>query len=265
MHDLEVATWFHHQGQRWGSYDAQARATPWPQATTLCAPERGLFVAASGGGGGSQQALFHDELQAYLHSGLSGWAHRAPIEAYFLAIQAAFDAATEPPFCDHFQGTAVAARVETGHVEVGNLGCERAYLLTGEGEPRRLTEDRSLGAELDDDDPSPTAALLRTMAASWFRMGAGETARPEVTRAEWGPGHTLLLITAVAPLGPAADAVILDALHGASQTPLERLRRDLVLRLKASTADADQRQALDRRMALVLLRQGADRDASLPG
>jgi len=94
MRGFEALTWCHDQGRRFGSYHAQAAARPWPRATALWAPERGLLVAGAGAGGGAQQALFREELQAYLQAGLARWPEGSDLGAYFYAVQAAFDAAT---------------------------------------------------------------------------------------------------------------------------------------------------------------------------
>ncbi|MCA9554031.1 MAG: hypothetical protein KC933_28610 [Myxococcales bacterium] len=250
MRGFEALTWCHDQGRRFGSYHAQAAARPWPRATALWAPERGLLVAGAGAGGGAQQALFREELQAYLQAGLARWPEGSDLGAYFYAVQAAFDAATEPAFAEQLQGTAVAALLTREAVSVGNLGCERAYLLQA-GVLRRLTEDDSAARGAP---PGPLAGVLRSAPMSWFRQGEAARARPTVRRVPWAEGDLLLLATGLAPaLDEAADAALERALVD-PHAPLPELIANLVAALLDAAPDEDARDALLGRTALALAR-----------
>lgn len=261
MHAFEALTWSHYQGRRFGSYHAEAEARPWPRAVALWAPERRLLVAGSGSGGGSQQALFQEELQAYLRAGLARWPEGSSLGDYFAAVQAAFDAAAEPFFCQHFQGTAVAALLTSEAVTVGNLGCERAYLLQA-GELRRITEDDSVALQARRTPTGgtappakdPMAAVLRGTFLSWFRQGDAARARPTLRQAPWAAGDLLLLATGLAPaLDEAADPALERALTH-PRAPLPELMPKIVAALLDAAPNEEARAALLGRTALALAR-----------
>lgn len=224
----------------------------------MCLPDEDLFVCATGHGGGAQQALFHNELLAYLTDGaersrrVRTAAPQDRLVAYFAAVQASFDACSEPSFCNEFAGSAVVAVVADREVVIAHQGLERAYLLR-DGQLRALTSDVSEAPSPAPPDMAPhTLQILSLMSLNFFAKGRASTAMPVVDRAAWAPDDVLVLITGLANMGVPNETF--EALvRGAVTDGITDGARLLGTALGGLTASRESQFSLHSRCAIVMV------------
>jgi protein phosphatase len=145
--------------------------------------------------------------------------------------------------------TLVAAVIYNDDIWVANVGDSRAYLVQAEtGQRRQLTEDHSLGADLDD-DPEWAADQAGAITQA---IGMEEHCQVDIYRYQWQPGDRLILCSdGLASLSASLMAEF--ALQSPPQAAAERL-----------VAQANKEDGSDNSTVVVIGRERAPISVSEP-
>lgn len=196
-------------------------------------PELGFFAVADGLGGheGGEVAsqLVLDTLTEFLSSQEKGEQRARQEGCERLVLQAVRQAqeVVRSQQCGKLSmmaSTVTSVLLTEGHAIVCNLGDSRTFLVRG-GEPRRLTRDHTVLAEMEEDGldtRNPFASMYRNSLTG--AVGMDTSVDPDCQRVEVRPGDVLVLCSdgLYEPVPPALMTELLGQ-GGSAQEMAERL------------------------------------------